>query len=64
MAEVFGPDRADVAFECVGLAETANQAIRSVRKGGTVVVVGVFAETVPQLTWDSCRIANSKCGER
>ncbi len=44
MAEVFGPDRADVAFECVGLAETANQAIRCVRKGGTVIVVGVFGD--------------------
>ena len=40
----FGPDRADVALECVGLAETANQAIRGVRKGGTVIVVGVFGD--------------------
>ena len=44
VTEVFGPDRADVAFECVGLAETANHAIRSVRKGGTVIVVGVFGD--------------------
>jgi L-iditol 2-dehydrogenase len=44
VAEVFGPDRADVAFECVGLADTANYAIRSVRKGGTVIVVGVFGD--------------------
>jgi L-iditol 2-dehydrogenase len=44
VAEVFGPDRADVAFECVGLAETANQAIRFVRKGGAVIVVGVFGD--------------------
>ena len=43
-AEVFGPDRADVALECVGLAETANQAIRCVRKGGTVIVAGVFGD--------------------
>ena len=43
IAETFGPDRADVALECVGLAETTNQAIRGVRKGGTVIVVGVFA---------------------
>ena len=40
----FGPNRADVAFECVGAAETANQAIRQVRKGGTIVVVGVFGD--------------------
>jgi L-iditol 2-dehydrogenase len=44
VAEVFGPDRADVAFECVGLGETANQAILCVRKGGTVIVVGVFGD--------------------
>jgi L-iditol 2-dehydrogenase len=43
-AEVFGPDRADVAFECVGVGETANQAIRGVRKGGMVIVVGVFGD--------------------
>jgi L-iditol 2-dehydrogenase len=44
VSEVFGPDRADTAFECVGVAETANQAIRGVRKGGTVIVVGVFSD--------------------
>jgi len=44
VAEVFGPGRADVAFECVGLAETANQAILGVRKGGMVIVVGVFGD--------------------
>jgi L-iditol 2-dehydrogenase len=44
VAEVFGPDRADVAFECVGLGETANQAILCVRKGGTVIVAGVFGD--------------------
>ena len=44
VAEVLGAGRADVAFECVGLAETANHAIRCVRKGGTVIVVGVFGD--------------------
>ncbi len=44
VAEAFGPNRADVAFECVGVAETANQAIHNVRKGGTIVIVGVFGE--------------------
>jgi L-iditol 2-dehydrogenase len=44
VAQIFGPARASVAFECVGLAETANQAIRCVRKGGTVIVVGVFGD--------------------
>lgn len=44
VAELFGPKRADVALECVGSAPTANQAIRCVRKGGTVIVVGVFGD--------------------
>jgi L-iditol 2-dehydrogenase len=44
VAEVFGPNRADVALECVGAAETANQAIHNVRKGGTIVIVGVFGD--------------------
>jgi len=44
VAEVFGPNRADAAFECVGAAETVNQAIHNVRKGGTIVIVGVFGD--------------------
>ena len=48
LTEVLGPDRADVALECVGLADTANQAIRCVRKGGTIIVVGVFGDR-PQI---------------
>jgi L-iditol 2-dehydrogenase len=47
VAEVFGSKRADVTFECVGCAQTANQAIRCVRKGGVVIVVGVFGECPP-----------------
>jgi len=42
--KVFGPDRADVAFECVGAEETANHAIQCVRKGGTIVITGVFGD--------------------
>ena len=48
VAHVFGAKRADVAFECVGAAETANQAIRCLRKGGTAIVVGVFGDR-PQI---------------
>jgi len=44
VAEVFGAGRADVALECVGIADTTNHAISNVRKGGTVVIVGVFGE--------------------
>lgn len=59
--EVFSPDDglvralrrqtdglgADVVFECVGRAETANQAIELARRGGRVVVAGVFEGTAP-----------------
>ena len=47
VAEVFGTHRADMSLECVGIAETANQAILSVRKGGVVVIVGVFEDRAP-----------------
>ncbi len=38
----FGPDKADVIFECVGAQETISQAVQFARKGSTIVVVGVF----------------------
>ena len=40
----FGPDKADVIFECVGLDATLKQAIDYARKGSDIVVVGVFAD--------------------
>jgi len=40
----FGPDRADLMLECVGVQETITQAIELARKGTTIVVVGVFGE--------------------
>lgn len=40
----FGPDRADVIFECVGINETMNQAIEYARKGSYIVIVGVFGD--------------------
>jgi L-iditol 2-dehydrogenase len=40
----FGPDRADIILECVGVEETIAQAIQYARKGTTIVVVGVFGE--------------------
>ncbi|HEX4836820.1 MAG TPA: alcohol dehydrogenase catalytic domain-containing protein [bacterium] len=36
--------RPDVAFECVGVEATLRQAIEVVRKGGDVIVVGVFGQ--------------------
>ncbi|MDR2572512.1 MAG: alcohol dehydrogenase catalytic domain-containing protein [Oscillospiraceae bacterium] len=44
MNSTFGPDGADVIFECVGVGETITQAIEYARKGSDIVVVGVFAE--------------------
>lgn len=41
---VFGPDRFQVAFECVGVEETMSDAVENIGKGGTIVVVGVFGE--------------------
>lgn len=40
----FGPDKADLIMECVGVQATIEQAVRHARKGSTVVVVGVFGE--------------------
>jgi L-iditol 2-dehydrogenase len=44
LLRAFGPNRADLILECVGVQATATQAIECARKGTTVVVVGVFAE--------------------
>jgi L-iditol 2-dehydrogenase len=42
--DTFGPDKADLILECVGIQETINQAIETARKGSTIVIVGVFAK--------------------
>jgi L-iditol 2-dehydrogenase len=41
---VFGSDGADAILECVGAQETIEQAISVSRKGGAIVVVGVFGQ--------------------
>lgn len=41
---VFGPDKADLILECVGVQATIEQAVAQARKGSTIVVVGVFGE--------------------
>ena len=43
-SRVFGSKGFDVALEAVGVEETMNSAIENIEKGGTIVVVGVFAE--------------------
>ena len=40
----FGPSRADLILECVGVQDTITQAIDNARKGTTIVVVGVFGK--------------------
>ena len=40
----FGPDRADIILECVGVQDTITQAVQAARKGSTIVVVGVFGK--------------------
>jgi len=40
----FGPDKADLIFECVGVQDTITQAVANARKGSTIIVVGVFGK--------------------
>ena len=44
LLECFGPDKADYIFDCAGNNITINQAIRSARKGSTIILVAVFAD--------------------
>jgi L-iditol 2-dehydrogenase len=46
IADLTGELGADVAFEVVGHGDTVTNAIRSVRKGGTVVLIGNLSPTV------------------
>ncbi|MDD5863384.1 MAG: alcohol dehydrogenase catalytic domain-containing protein [Firmicutes bacterium] len=43
MVEHFGPDKADIIYDCAGNDVTMNQAIRCARKGSTIILVAVFA---------------------
>lgn len=40
----FGPDKADVIFDCAGNDITMGQAIRCARKGSIIILVAVFAD--------------------
>jgi L-iditol 2-dehydrogenase len=42
--KAFGPDKADLILECVGVQDTITQAIDNARKGSTIIIVGVFAK--------------------
>ncbi|MBQ9065445.1 MAG: alcohol dehydrogenase catalytic domain-containing protein [Blautia sp.] len=41
----FGPDKADVIYECAGSDITMDQAIQNGRKGSTIILVAVFGKT-------------------
>ena len=43
IAEHFGPDKADIIYECAGNNVTINQAIKHARKGSTIILVSVFS---------------------
>lgn len=43
MVEHFGPDKADVIYDCAGNDITMGQAIRYARKGSTIILVAVYA---------------------
>lgn len=43
MLEYFGPDKADVIYDCAGSDITMGQAIKYARKGSTIILVAVFA---------------------
>ena len=40
----FGPDKADVIYDCAGNDITMNSAIQNARKGSTIILVAVFAK--------------------
>lgn len=44
LTECFGPDKADVIYDCAGNDVTMGQAIQYARKGSTIILVAVFAK--------------------
>ena len=40
----FGPDKADVIYECAGSDITMEQAVQNARKGSTIILVAVFGK--------------------
>lgn len=43
MVKAFGPDKADIIYDCAGNDTTMGQAIRYARKGSTIILVAVYA---------------------
>ncbi len=44
IVKAFGPDKADLIIECVGINQTIDDAITNARKGTDIVLVGVFGD--------------------
>jgi len=44
--EIMGFEGVDLVFECVGVEDSMNESVRVCRKGGTIVVLGVFGKLV------------------
>lgn len=44
LLDAFGPDKADVIYECAGTDITMEQAIQNARKGSTIILVAVFGK--------------------
>ena len=44
MVDAFGPDKADVIYDCAGNDITMGQAIRHARKGSVIILVAVFGK--------------------
>ncbi len=44
LTEAFGPDKADVIYDCAGNDITMGQAIKYARKGSTIILVAVFGK--------------------
>lgn len=44
LIKAFGPDKADVIYDCAGNDITMNQAIQNARKGSTIILVAVFSK--------------------
>lgn len=43
LVETFGPDKADVIYDCAGNDITMDQAIQNARKGSVIILVAVYA---------------------
>jgi L-iditol 2-dehydrogenase len=43
MLDTFGPDKADIIYDCAGSNTTMGQAIASARKGSVIILVAVFS---------------------